>query len=144
MNKLRIFFTTLFFTFLIFQSQAISSDLTDFDEEAIKRTVKSQLQAFAEDDFDQAFKYAAPSIKKIFSSPDNFKLMVINQYPAVYRPKKITFGDITTYRNSPALNVFLVDPDGNFVTATYMMEKQKNNDWLIAGCILSMSDYEQI
>ena len=25
-----------------------------------------------------------------------------------------------------------------------MMEKQKNNDWLIAGCILSMSDYEQI
>ena len=144
MNKLRIFFTTLFFTFLIFQSQAISSDLTDFDEEAIKRTVKSQLQAFAEDDFDQAFKYAAPSIKKIFTSPDNFKLMVINQYPAVYRPKKITFGDITTYRNSPALNVFLVDPDGNFVTATYMMEKQKNNDWLIAGCILSMSDYEQI
>ena len=144
MNKLRIFFTTLFFTFLIFQSQAISSDLTEFDEEAIKRTVKSQLQAFAEDDFDQAFKYAAPSIKKIFSSPDNFKLMVINQYPAVYRPKKITFGDITTYRNSPALNVFLVDPDGNFVTATYMMEKQKNNDWLIAGCILSMSDYEQI
>tara|TARA_B100000965_G_scaffold222894_1_gene186522 strand:- start:535 stop:969 length:435 start_codon:yes stop_codon:yes gene_type:complete len=144
MNKLRIFFTTLFFTFLIFQSQAISSDLSDFDEEAIKRTVKSQLQAFAEDDFDQAFKYAAPSIKKIFSSPDNFKIMVINQYPAVYRPKKITFGDITTYRNSPALNVFLVDPDGNFVTATYMMEKQKNNDWLIAGCILSMSDYEQI
>ena len=110
----------------------------------LKKTVKSQLQAFAEDDFDQAFKYAAPSIKKIFSSPDNFKLMVINQYPAVYRPKKITFGDITTYRNSPALNVFLVDPDGNFVTATYMMEKQKNNDWLIAGCILSMSDYEQI
>ena len=144
MNKLRIFFATLFFTFLIFQSQAISSDLSDFDEEAIKRTVKSQLQAFAEDDFDQAFKYAAPSIKKIFSSPDNFKLMVINQYPAVYRPKKITFGDINTYRNSPALNVFLVDPDGNFVTATYMMEKQKNNDWLIAGCILSMSDYEQI
>ena len=144
MNKLRIFFTTLFFTFLIFQSQAISSDLSDFDEEAIKRTVKSQLQAFAEDDFDQAFKYAAPSIKKIFSSPDNFKLMVINQYPAVYRPKKITIGDVTTYRDSPALNVFLVDPDGNFVTATYMMEKQKNNDWLIAGCILSMSDYEQI
>ena len=144
MNKLRIFFSTLFLTFLIFQSQAISSDLSDFDEEEIKRTVKSQLQAFAEDDFDQAFKYAAPSIKKIFSSPDNFKLMVINQYPAVYRPKKITFGDITTYRNSPALNVFLVDPDGNFVTATYMMEKQKNNDWLIAGCILSMSDYEQI
>ena len=144
MNKLRIFFSTLFLTFLIFQSQAISYDLSDFDEESIKRTVKNQLQAFAEDDFDKAFKYAAPSIKKIFSSPDNFRLMVINQYPAVYRPKKITFGDITTYRNSPALNVFLVDPDGNFVTATYMMEKQKNNDWLIAGCILSMSDYEQI
>ena len=144
MNRSRIFFSSLFLIFIILQSQANSFDLSDSDEEAIKKTVKSQLQAFAEDDFDRAFKYAAPSIKKIFSSPDNFKLMVINQYPAVYRPKKVTFGDITTYRNGPALNVFLVDPDGNFVTATYMMEKQENNDWLIAGCILSMSDYEQI
>ncbi|MDC0032797.1 DUF4864 domain-containing protein [Pelagibacteraceae bacterium] len=144
MSSLRIYPAVLFLIFTIFQSQASSADLSDFDVEAIKATVKSQLQAFAEDDFDEAFKYAAPSIKKIFSSSENFRTMVINQYPAVYRPKKTTFGDIITYRNGPALNVFLVDPDGNFVTATYMMEKQDNNDWLIAGCILSMSAYEQI
>ncbi|MAE37781.1 MAG: DUF4864 domain-containing protein [Pelagibacteraceae bacterium] len=144
MIRIRFFFSTLFIIFSFFQSQALSSELSDFDVAAIKSTVKSQLDAFAQDDFEKAYTYAAPSIKKIFLSPDNFKQMVINQYSAVYRPKKITFGDIITYRNSPALNVFLVDPDGNFVTATYMMEKQENNDWLIAGCILSMSAYEQI
>ena len=109
MSRLRIFFSSLFFIFVILQSQAISFDLSDFDEEAIKKTVESQLQAFAEDDFDKAFKYAAPSIKKIFSSPDNFKLMVINQYPAVYRPKKVTFGDIITYRNSPGCILSMSD-----------------------------------
>ena len=131
MIRIRFFFSTLFIIFSVFQSQALSSELSDFDVAAIKSTVKSQLDAFAQDDFEKAYTYAAPSIKKIFLSPDNFKQMVINQYSAVYR-------------NSPAPNVFLVDPDGNFVTAMYMMEKQENNDWLIAGCILSMSAYEQI
>lgn len=144
MKTLRLYSTVIFLIFSIYHSQASSTDLSALDVAAIKAAVKSQLQAFADDDFDEAFKYAAPSIKKIFSSSENFREMVINQYPAVYRPKKMTFGDIITYRNGPALNVFIVDPDGNFVTAIYMMEKQDNNDWLIAGCILSMSAYEQI
>ena len=75
MSSLKIRPAVLFLIFTIFQSQASSADLSDFDVEAIKSTVKSQLQAFAEDDFDEAFKYAAPSIKKIFSSSENFSLL---------------------------------------------------------------------
>ena len=125
-------------------SQLKAEQLSNNDKADIKTVVEQQLEAFAKDDFEKAYSYAAPLIKRIFSSPEIFKNMVVTQYQAVYRPKKTTFGDIITYRNGPALNVFLVDPDGNFVTATYMMEKQDNNDWLIAGCILSMSAYEQI
>ena len=110
MSSLRTYTAVLFLIFTIFQSQASSAELSNFDVESIKATVKSQLQAFSEDNFDEAFKYAAPSIKKIFSSSENFRTMVINQYPAVYRPKKITFGDIITYRNSlllKAISIFI-------------------------------------
>ena len=56
MSSLRIYSAVLFLIFTIFQSQASSADLSDFDVEAIKATVKSQLQAFAEDDFELGWK----------------------------------------------------------------------------------------
>ena len=76
-------------------------------------------------------------------APEIFKNMVTTQYQAVYRPKKIDFGDVKLVRGSPSLNVFLVDPDGNFVTATYLMQRQPNNGWLIAGCYLNTSNFDK-
>jgi len=58
--------------------------------------------------------------------------------------KKIDFGDVKIIRGAPTLNVFLVDPDGNFVTATYLMQQQPDLSWLISGCYLKTSDFEQI
>ena len=66
--------------------------LSDLDKSKIKSVVEKQLQAFAEDDFEEAYSYAATLIKQIFSSVDVFKNMVTTQYQAVYRPKKIDFG----------------------------------------------------
>ena len=144
MNRVKFFLTLFLITFINTYSQASSIDLSESDMNSIKLVVRSQLDAFAIDDFEKAYSYAAPTIKQIFPSSDIFKNMVISQYQAVYRPKKITFGDVIIFKGNPALNVFLVGPSGNFVTATYVMEKQENDLWLISGCILSMSSYEQI
>ena len=54
--------------------------LSDLDKSKIKSVVEKQLQAFAEDDFEEAYSYAAPLIKQIFSSVDVFKNMVTTQY----------------------------------------------------------------
>lgn len=142
---IKIKFLIVLLVFFSFSSltQLKAEQLSDDDKANIKTVVEEQLDAFAVDDFEKAYSYAAPLIKRIFASPEIFKNMVTTQYQAVYRPKKIDFGDVKLVRGSPSLNVFLVDPDGNFVTATYLMQRQPNNGWLIAGCYLNTSNFDK-
>ena len=143
MVKIKFLIALLLFFFLSGVSQLKAEQLSNNDKANIKTVVEQQLEAFAKDDFEKAYSYAAPLIKRIFSSPEIFKNMVVTQYQAVYRPKKIDFGEATIIRGAPTLNVFLVDPDGNFVTATYLMQRQPDNSWLIAGCYLNTSNFDE-
>ena len=70
--------------------------------------------------------------------------MIKNSYQAVYRPQSIDFGIIQSLEIGAMLKVYLVDPDGNFVTAKYELKKQENDLWLISSCILIKSSSEQI
>ena len=106
--------------------------------------VNAQLQAFQDDDFEKAYSYASPTIKTIFSDYKKFRDMVVGQYQAVYRPKSINFGNVTTQGGMTFLEVYLVDPDGIFVTAIYTMQQQEDDSWLINGCFLNQAKSDQI
>ena len=70
--------------------------------------------------------------------------MVIGGYQAVYRPQSIKMGSVEIIKGVTTLKVYLVDPNGEFVTANYLMEKQENGEWLISGCILSIAESDEI
>ena len=118
--------------------------ITASDEEEIMSVVSAQLQAFQDDDFEKAYSYASPTIKTIFPDYKKFRDMVVGQYQAVYRPKSINIGSVSTEGGVPFLEVYLVDPDGIFVTAIYSMQQQENGSWLINGCFLSQAQSDQI
>jgi len=143
MLKIKIFnyFQILILSFFI---QSGANALTAFDEEQIISVVSSQLQAFQDDDFEKAYSYASPTIKTIFPDYKKFRDMVVGQYQAVYRPKSINFGNVTTQGGTTFLEVYLVDPDGIFVTAIYTMQQQEDDSWLINGCILNQAKSDQI
>ena len=82
--------------------------ITASDEEEIISVVSAQLQAFQDDDFEKAYSYASPTIKTIFSDYKKFRDMVVGQYQAVYRPKSINFGNVTTQGGTTFLEVYLV------------------------------------
>ena len=130
---------TLVFIF-IGNSFAITTD----EENEIKFIVNQQLEAFQNDDFEKAYSFASPTIKKMFSSPEVFRKMVIGGYQAVYRPQSIKMGSVEIIKGVTTLKVYLVDPNGEFVTANYLMEKQENGEWLISGCILSKAESDEI
>ena len=130
---------TLVFIF-IGNSFAITTD----EENEIKSIVNQQLEAFQNDDFEKAYSFASPTIKKMFSSPEVFRKMVIGGYQAVYRPQSIKMGSVEIIKGVTTLKVYLVDPNGEFVTANYLMEKQENGEWLISGCILSKAESDEI
>ena len=55
------------------------------------RSIEAQLAAFAADDADKAFSYAAPGIRALFITAERFLSMVREGYPVVYRPASVTF-----------------------------------------------------
>ena len=80
----------------------------------------------------------------MFSSPEVFRKMVIGGYQAVYRPQSIKIGSVEIIKGVATLKVYLVDPNGEFVTANYLMEQQEDGEWLIGGCILSKAESDEI
>ena len=129
---------------IIFLLSTSAFSLTDEDEQEIISVVSQQLQAFQDDDFEKAYSVASPIIKKIFPNPQVFGEMVVGQYQAVYRPKSVNIGSVTSRGGVPSLEVYLVDPDGEFVTAIYSMQQQNNGEWLINGCFLTQAKSSEI
>ncbi len=117
------------------QSQGVSSA----DAKAIRTVIEAQLDAFAKDDADKAFSYAAPPIQSMFGNPQTFLRMVKTGYPAVYRPASVTFLKPEVIDGDTMQLVQLSDQDGAVWIAAYRMQRQKNKLWRINGCELEKS-----
>ncbi|WP_299784731.1 DUF4864 domain-containing protein [uncultured Marivita sp.] len=101
-------------------------------EPAIETTIQSQIDAFLQDDVGTAFTFAAPNIRDIFRTPENFGAMVQQGYPMVWRPESVTFGDLRVIAGGLYQMVILEDAAGNLHYLDYRME-QIDGEWRIAG-----------
>jgi hypothetical protein len=119
-------------------SQALAADPpSEADRAQIRDVVGRQLEAFKRDDGETAFSFAAPGIKNIFGNVDNFMSMVRNGYQPVHRWRSFSFRDIRLVEDWVIQKVHVEAQDGSAVTAFYVMEKQPDGTWRIAGCSLS-------
>ena len=116
---------------------AFAGTLSPRDEKQIIAVVQSQLDAFAQEDAEKAFSFAAPNIRALLGTAENFLEMVRSQYDVVVHPVSVVFlkpkGDGTL----SVIKVQLTDEDGDVWTATYTLQRQKNKQWRITGCVLA-------
>ena len=119
-------------------------ELTDADEAAIADIIRQQLAAFQADDAELAFSFASPDIQAQFQTADQFMGMVQAMYEPVYRPQSVEFEAIEFIRGRPVQAITVLSPTGTWVTAYYQMEKQPDDTWRIAGCILAPVEGETI
>lgn len=101
---------------------------------AVIAVIQRQLEAFAADDAEGAFKFAAPGIKAMAGNADNFMALVKGQYGVVYRHASAAFLKPTIVGKSALVKVRLTDDKGVVWMAAYTLELQKNNEWRISGC----------
>ncbi len=113
---------------------AMSAGLSPKDQKQIIDVVQGQLNAFAKDDAAKAFSYAAPNIKRLLGSAENFLEMVRSQYEVVYRPASTIFMQPVGEGREAMLKVQMTDEDGDDWIATYTLERQKDKAWRITGC----------
>jgi hypothetical protein len=124
--------------------------------DAFRAMIDAQMAAFARDDGVAAFAFAAPSIQRLFATPDRFMEMVRASFQPVYRPRTVTYdapirvparggdggGDETSRESNSAFAqpVRVTGPDGKPVLAMYHMEQQPDGSWRIAGVVLRALD----
>ena len=106
------------------------------DEKAAQTVVQSQLAAFAKDDAQKAFSYAAPELRKSFGSASNFMAMVKSSYPVVYRPASVAFLKPEGANDEIIQRVQMLDASGASWLAVYNLQRQKDKSWRISGCVL--------
>jgi hypothetical protein len=106
------------------------------DGAAIRGVIEGQIAAFRRDDGEAAFAFAAPAIRRQFGTVDVFMDMVRGGYLPVYRPQTYRFGQLAVIDDVIVQKLHIVGPDGRAVTAFYVMEKQADGSWRIAGCSL--------
>ncbi|MEL6603079.1 MAG: DUF4864 domain-containing protein [Cyanobacteria bacterium J06614_10] len=117
-------------------------DVSEEDSQVIRRVIGEQIEAFQNNDAIAAFSQAAPDIQQQFGTAENFVAMVEAAYPSVYRPRSVIFESVLSIEGLPAQQVMLLDQQGHLIRATYMMQKQADGTWKIAGCYLTPMDYK--
>ncbi|WP_366657213.1 DUF4864 domain-containing protein [Fodinicurvata sp. EGI_FJ10296] len=91
------------------------------DEVAIASVITGQIAAFQADDFDAAFEFASPMIKRQFGTPQRFGRMVQSGYPMVYRPAEVTMLDQHMTPHGIAQHVMVRDAEGELHFLGYLM-----------------------
>jgi len=106
------------------------------DAKSVRDVIQAQLAALAVDDAKLAFSYAAPRLREMFGTPENFIEMVRNAYPVVYRPSGVAFLKPQWIEGELVQGVHMSDESGVLWLALYRLERQKDRRWRITGCQL--------
>ena len=119
---------------------ALATPVSPADEKNVRGVVQAQLAAFAADDADKAFSYAAPNIRKSVASAAHFMAMVRGHYAVVYRPASVAFMKPERDGNEIVQPVQMSDAEGATWVAIYTLERQKNKLWRITGCFVQSTN----
>lgn len=134
-DQIKTFLTFIILSSFLFQVPAFSQPFS-VNAVAAKAAVQGQLLAFANDDAELAFSFAAPIIQSVFKTPQNFIAMVIKSYPVVYRPVKVSFMKPESVGPDLLLPALMTDTRGKVWIANYTLQQQPDGKWLISGCEL--------
>ena len=121
-------------------AQAAPPALSAAEAKRLRAVISAQLAAFAADDAERAFSYAAPGVRAQFGSAERFIAMVQAGYPVVYRPASIAFLQAERLRGEVLQGVQLTDDAGRGWIAVYHMQRQPDCSWRIGGCELVQAE----
>jgi hypothetical protein len=117
---------------------ARAAALAGADAKAVRAVVEAQLRAMADGDAERAFSYAAPAIRTQFGDAQRFMAMVAGSYPMVIRPAATVFFQPMVDGDGDVLQVVqLRDGAGKRWRASYLLARQADGAWRIAGCVVA-------
>lgn len=111
------------------------------DPTMVRQTIEAQLSAFRAGDADAAYALAAPSIQRMFPTPERFLTMVKRGYEPVTQAQAPTFLRAKSIDETHfAQEVLFSDPSGQSWTALYTLSRDDGGTWRIDGCYLRKAE----
>ncbi len=99
---------------------------------SVSDVISAQIDAFQVDDFESAFEYATPVIRRIFGNHERFGQMVRNGFPMVWRTSDVRYLETREAGGRLYQKVLVTDADGVFHALEYEMIETENG-WQING-----------
>lgn len=103
----------------------------------VQHVVQQQLNALAHEDAQQAFALADPDFRTQFGTPEAFLATVREQYPMLMHPARLLFLKPASDGSIALQKVRMVDDAGITYTLTYLLNRQQDDQWRIAGCVVT-------
>ncbi len=116
----------------LFLSLVVALPKAEAQEADIQGVISNQIDAFKADDFNTAFTFAHPSIQGIFQTPENFRRMVTQGFPMVWRPADVEYLGLTQEAGRTLQQVQITDAKGRVYVLEYSMALTENG-WRING-----------
>ncbi|MBC7182728.1 MAG: DUF4864 domain-containing protein [Marinobacter sp.] len=120
---------------IIGATQSLASD----KDAEIRETILRQIEAFANNDQEQAWAHASEGIKRRFGSSQVFVDMVREAYPAVHNATAIEFAERVPHGAFEIQVVRLQGPEGKRWDAYYRMVLTEGA-WKVAGVRLQPAE----
>jgi hypothetical protein len=99
-------------------------------QDPIRKTIQSQLDAIAQDDYNLAFSFASSVIKEVFGDAATFEKMVRKGYPMVADHRSVTMLELRTVAGNLWQRVMITDTLGDTHLLDYMMV-ETSDGWRI-------------
>lgn len=117
-----------------------AGEVNPADARAARAVIEAQLAAFADDDAERAFSFAAPGIRESFGTAERFMAMVRKGYPVVYRPTSVRFLEPVGEAGSLLQRVRMTDDTGVAWMVVYELQRQADRNWRITACVAARSE----
>lgn len=118
---------------LLFSAASAQEAVPPGDETVTRQVIDEQIAAFRAGDHDRAYSYAAPNIRRVFSTVERFITMVRDGYMPLYSPDAYRFGRNALISGQVHQEVIVTDSAGKLWQAVYTLVRQEDGSWKISG-----------
>ncbi len=118
-------------------AKQMPATLPPLDRSGIEDTIRGQLRALATHDAAQAFAKLAPSTQHFFGKPDKFLATMSQDLPPMLATRHFTFLGVERVQSSTYQQVLITDSDGKDWLARFQLERERDGDWRVKGCVVA-------
>jgi hypothetical protein len=105
--------------------------------QVLQQVVQRQLHALERQNAGEAFALADTDLRTQFGTPEAFLETVREQYPMLMHPASVLFLKPETDGSIAMQKVRLTDQEGSAWSLTYLLNRQKDDQWRISGCVVT-------